>query len=197
MRYGKLYICIIVCAICCFLLQGVSFFGFREAIKQKENKEKESAITVLEQENKEFLAPGAYCRYLIQNPENGEEIIKEETLASAFVGWKRKELENYIKEYNQIEKQKHNGNITLELVEFSEKGIVVRKRVNDRGQNYKFIVVVESGQVVVYDAKWENKYEDTNIMAKNLSVEEQIKLSKGIKVKDEKELYAMLENYSS
>lgn len=197
MRYGKLYICIIVCTVCCFLLQGVSFWGFHEAREQKENKEKEKVIAVLEQEENELLAPGAYCKYIIENPKTRENTIKEEILASAFVGWKRKELEKYIEEYNQMKEQNNNGDITLELLEFSQKGIVVRKKVKEKEENYRFLVVVESGQVVVYDAKWENKYEDTNIMAKNLTVEEQKKLSKGIRVKDEEELYAMLENYSS
>ena len=58
-------------------------------------------------------------------------------------------------------------------------------------------MVVENNEVVVYYSDWKNVYENTGIDATALPVEEQKKLSSGIKIKDDAELYSMLEDYSS
>jgi len=68
------------------------------------------------------------------------------------------------------------------------------KRIN---QNMHFLLVVEDNEIVVYDAKWKNVYERTGIQIQGLMQEEQEKLIQGMYVKDEKELYSILEDYSS
>ena len=64
-------------------------------------------------------------------------------------------------------------------------------------QKYKYLLVVENNEVVIYDEKWEKRYEQTGIFIEDLGEEEKNKLMEGIYVKDEAELYSILEDYSS
>ena len=56
---------------------------------------------------------------------------------------------------------------------------------------------MENNEVVIYDEKWEKRYEQTGIFIEDLGEEEKNKLMEGIYVKDEAELYSILEDYSS
>jgi hypothetical protein len=58
-------------------------------------------------------------------------------------------------------------------------------------------LIAVDGEVVVYYGDKKTVYEYTGIETKNLSREEKTMLKKGIEVKDEEELYQILENYSS
>ena len=61
----------------------------------------------------------------------------------------------------------------------------------------QFFLKEEEGQVVVYHEDQKTPYEYTGILIDNLPEEEKQKLKEGFFVKDEKELYSMLENFSS
>ena len=71
------------------------------------------------------------------------------------------------------------------------------QKIYESKAKYQFLLVVENNEVVIYDEKWENQYEKTGITTERLSEKEKNKLMKGIYVKDEKELYSILEDYSS
>ena len=62
---------------------------------------------------------------------------------------------------------------------------------------YKYYLIAVEGEVVVYYGDRKNVYEYTGIETEKLTKEEQQRLKNGIEVKDEKELYNILENYSS
>ena len=60
-----------------------------------------------------------------------------------------------------------------------------------------FFLKAEEGQVVVYHEDQKTPYEYTGIPVDSLPEEEKEKLEQGFFVKDEEELYSMLENLSS
>ncbi len=115
------------------------------------------------------------------------------------IGLTREEVIAYLNGYikNMSLEEYQQGLISYELVSFSSEKIVLRKTYNSDYMQYKYYIAVEDGEVVVYYSDRETIFEYTGIEAAALSEEEQIKLNYGIYVKDQEELYGILENYSS
>ena len=62
---------------------------------------------------------------------------------------------------------------------------------------YQFFLKSQNGKIVIYFGDQKTVYEYTEVAVDHLTQYEQIKLEEGIFVKDEEELYSILENYSS
>lgn len=115
------------------------------------------------------------------------------------VGLNRAEVLSYLNQYimEMPLEEYEKGLLSYELVSFSDKTIVLKKIYNSDAILYKYYIVVEDNVVVVYYCDKKTVYEYTGINAADLDMEERIRLSKGIEVKTEEELYSILENYSS
>lgn len=177
--------------------------------RKKEEKQIEQQAKVLEtpaatvedalsvnQGDEILLQPGAEYVCVIYNRDTEEQTIETGTISSEFVGWNRKEIEEYLEEYMEKD-SKEKGLVSFEMTSFSGEELHLKKVYETDKSEYAFLLVVEDNEIVVYDAKWKKIYEKTGIQIQGLLQEEQEKLIKGMYVKDEKELYSILEDYSS
>jgi hypothetical protein len=115
------------------------------------------------------------------------------------IGLTREEVIQYLNTYikNMTLEEYQRGLITFELVSFSGDKVVLKKTYNTEYMQYKYYIAVVKGEVVVFYSDKKTIYEYTGISAKQLPDEDQMKLNYGIYVKDQSELYGILENYSS
>ena len=122
-----------------------------------------------------------------------------ETLPQDLVGFNRKQADDYFKDYmNRLPVEEYlDGLQSIGIVSFSADRLVVKRIYDTSKVTYRFYLIAVDGEVVVYYGDKKTVYEYTGIETKNLSKEERTMLKKGIEVKDEEELYGILENYSS
>ncbi|HWT27304.1 MAG TPA: BofC C-terminal domain-containing protein [Mobilitalea sp.] len=115
------------------------------------------------------------------------------------VGLTKEEVVDYLSDYmKDMSLSEHNkGLISFELLNFSSDRVILRKTYDEDSVAFRFLVVVEDGYVVVYYSDLKSIFNYTHIEAKNLSEDDRIKLSQGIYIKSEDELYSLLESYSS
>lgn len=104
-------------------------------------------------------------------------------------------LEEYMKDLTLSEYNK--GLISYELLNFSADKVVLRKTYDEDTVPFRFYVIIKNGFVVVYNSDLKSVFKYTYIDAKTLPEEERIKLSQGIYVNSEEELYSLLESYTS
>lgn len=137
-------------------------------------------------------------KYIIEiyNKDTEESVREERTMPSEYAGMTREELESYIKK-NLNEKKEEEGEeglVGMELVSFSREELVIRKTYQE-GTGY--ILRLVDGEVAVFDKGKGDEYEKTGISQKVLSPEEVQALQEGYSVDSEKDLYSILENFSS
>ncbi len=115
------------------------------------------------------------------------------------VGLDRKGLEQYVADYMEHVPldEFQMGLLSYEIVSFSGKKVVLRKVYDQSTVPYQYYLVVERGYLVVYYADQKTVYEYTGIEAAHLPEEDQVKLAYGIFLKDQSELYGLLQVYSS
>lgn len=122
------------------------------------------------------------------------------TLAPDYlIGLTRKEVVSYVEDYmkNLSEEEKKEGLLSYELVSFSTDKVVLKKSYEAENKTVIYYIGLKDDMVVVYCEDRKTIYEHTGIMANTLPQEEQSLLKKGIEVKGEKELFGILEGYSS
>ncbi len=108
----------------------------------------------------------------------------------------REEPEAYIRKNldEEEEEEGEEGLVGMELVSFSREELVIRKTYQE-GTGY--ILRLVDGEVAVFDKGKGDEYEKTGISQKVLSPEEVQALQEGYSVDSEKDLYSILENFSS
>lgn len=140
-------------------------------------------------------------KYILETYEISTNITTKEELAvpGKFIGLSRDE----ILEMLRIEMQDmplseyQKGLVSYTLISFSNDQIVLRKSYNSDLMQYKYYLAVHNGEIIVYYSDKRTIYENTGIDASYLSEHAQAELSVGKYVKDEEELYSLLESYSS
>ncbi|SHM20198.1 BofC C-terminal domain-containing protein [Anaerosporobacter mobilis DSM 15930] len=120
--------------------------------------------------------------------------VKEELL-----GYTREDLALYCERYmrNIPVDEQSQGLISFKVESFSENKVVLRKSYNSKNTQYKFYMAIQNGFITVFYSDKKTVFEYTNIEMKDLPQEEIDKLYVGVYVKDEQELYTILEGYSS
>lgn len=125
----------------------------------------------------------------------------EETLdiPSQFIGMSREQVVAYLDDYmeNLSLEEYLEGLCAYELVSFSSDKLVLKKTFDTDAVEFRFYVKSENNEVVVYYSDKKTVYQYTGISVDSLYVEEQNQLKYGILIKDEKELFGLLENFSS
>ena len=86
---------------------------------------------------------------------------------------------------------------SMGVVSYASDRLVIKKIFDSSKVSYRFYLIAVEGEVVVYYGDKKTVYEYTGIETKKLSKEERQALKNGIEIKDEEELYGVLENYSS
>lgn len=126
-------------------------------------------------------------------------VTEYETLPEELVGLSREDVDEYCKKYmNRMPVQEYlDGLQSLGVVSFSQERLVVKKIYDSSKVKYRYYLIAVDGEVVAYYGDKSTVYEYTGIETKNLTQQERKQLKKGVEVKDENELYSILENYSS
>lgn len=166
--------------------------------KQLEQEMNRKSYPVGKQEEA-IIKPGAKCIYQIIDSKTGAMTEEEGFVTSDIVAFKRSDVLLYLEDYMEHlpEEEAQKGLESYTLSYFSADKVIFQKIYNPQKASYMYYIVVENNIVVVYYTDWKTVYEYTGIDASKLDIEEQKKLSNGIKVKDDEELYSILENYSS
>lgn len=199
----SVYRLICVMSALCILFSLSYYFSYMKALERyEENRvesEKEEQVYPASNQEEAIVKPGAVCIYEIYNTETGTTTEEEGYVTSEMVALKRSDILLYLQEYmdNLPKEEAEKGLEAYTLSYFSTDKVVFQKTYNPNKASYMYYIVVENNIVVVYYTDWKTVYEYTGIDARGLSLEEQKKLSNGIKVKDNAELYSILEDYSS
>lgn len=198
----KIYIIVSVMSVICIAFSIVSYKSYNKAYnnyqKQQEEMQQRESVPV-ENTEEALVQPDTECVYLTYNAITEDTTESKSRVATSFIAWTREEILSYLAGYMEClpTEEQEKGLVSYELLSFSPEEMVFKKTYNPDEAIYRYYMVVENNEVVVYYSDWKNVYENTGIDATALPVEEQKKLSSGIKIKDDAELYSMLEDYSS
>lgn len=133
--------------------------------------------------------------YLQSQTEEREQLA----LPGFMVGISRKELNAYTEGY--MESMPVNeylqGLISYEIVSFTENTVVLRKTYDETKVENQFYICRRGDFVVVYYSDLKTIYEYTEIRVDSLIEEIQASIEQGFYVKDIRELYSILEGYTS
>lgn len=139
--------------------------------------------------------------YILQIYDQSTGQMKEYQLpvAASMLGLNRSELLSQIDEY-MSDIPLHDvqqGLISYEVVSFDGNRVVLRKIYDPDSVPYQYFLIVEDDYLVVYYADRKTLFERTDIRADQLSESDSVNLTKGIYLKDQKELFGILQGYSS
>lgn len=148
----------------------------------------------------------------------GREDQHQESLPASYIGMTRRQLTDWIEDYNQSASLEdlEAGFRSMELVSFSKEEIKVRKRVESKPEKpeepetepdpvstvsansiYYGCILARDGLLTVYDGDRRHVIQYTDISLFDLSQEQQQEIMDGKYVMSEEELYHLLESYSS
>lgn len=116
-----------------------------------------------------------------------------------FLGISRTELVEKLNAYmdDMPLEEFENGLISYDLLYFSKDYIMLRKTYHPDEDFHKYFVKFSRGIVTVFYSDKETVYEYTEINLRDLPLTLRSEVISGKRIKDEKELYDFLENYSS
>lgn len=122
-----------------------------------------------------------------------------ETLPQDLVGLTREEADEYCKKYmDKLPVEEYlDGLQSMGVVSFSKERLVIKKIFDSTKVAFRYYLIAVDGEVVVYYGDKKTVYEYTGIETKKLTKEDRKMLKQGLEVKDDEELYSILENYSS
>ncbi|MCI5883150.1 MAG: hypothetical protein PUG66_00730 [Clostridiales bacterium] len=179
------------------LMTLLFFHSYRSYKKEHQNAVKNRVNPV---DTVKEIRTNTSMKYIVEVYEGVTGVItrEESTIPAEIAGKTREELEQYFADYNEAHEGETNKEIPQqkELISFSKDQIVVRENYLVEEER-SFFLKAEEGQVVVYHEDQKTPYEYTGIPVDSLPEEEKKKLEQGFFVKDEEELYSMLENLSS
>ncbi|MBO5484522.1 MAG: BofC C-terminal domain-containing protein [Lachnospiraceae bacterium] len=179
--------------------EQVQVYVSKEMETQKEELEQwaEESIAANSTENK--LSENTI--YQIQSYDNVTDTTTTdyEELPDDMVGYTREDVEAFCQEYmnNMPVEDFLNGLQSMNVSSFSSDRLVVRKLYDISKVKFRYYLIASQGEVVVYYGDMKTIYEKTGISTDSLSKADRKALKNGIEVKDEEELFGILENYSS
>lgn len=149
----------------------------------------------------EYDKLGVQTIYQIENYDAVKDTttVEYETLPEELIGLTREKVDEYCKNYmkNISAEEFLKGIQSMGVTSFSNERLVVKKIYDSSKVEFKYYLIAIDGEVIVYYGDKKTVYEYTGIETSNLHEKEKRALKKGIEVKDEDELFSILENYSS
>lgn len=161
---------------------------------------KENQDSVLTDTSKEDVIHSLTKYYLETYYLKDNKLTREElNPTSELIGMTRNEVIKYLANYmvDPPLSEVNKGLYAYDLLQFSEKEIVIRKSYNEDLVAYRYYIAVKEGKIIVYHSDLSTIYEYTSISVFDLPEDERAELMQGIYVKTEEELFSLLESYSS
>lgn len=193
----------IVFTLCFYFSYSVALKKFnREANEMNmlsaKNNIEQSAITV---DTKKIDTINPFTNLVIEKYDiaTNTTTTTNQNVSEDLIGYTREDLVAYCERYmkNIPVDEQSQGLVSCNVELFSENKVVLKKTYNSENALYSFYIVIQNGYITVFYSDKKTVFEYTNIEAKDLPQEEIDKLYNGIYVKDEQELYMILEGYSS
>ncbi len=139
--------------------------------------------------------------YQVEKYDSAKDISSAEyrNLPEKLVGMDRDETDAYCKKYmSSLPVQEYlDGLQSFGVVAFAKDRLIVKKIYDSSKVTYRYYLIAIDGEVVVYYGDKKTIFDYTGIKTSRLDKKERNALKKGVEVKDEDELYGILENYSS
>lgn len=159
----------------------------------------ENPVIPVDMTTADTILPTTKVKLETYDIKTGTTTVEMKNPISEFIGLTREEMIDLLAyEMSNISLEEYQkGLVSYELVSFSKKEIVLRKSYNIDIVQYRYYLAIQNGYIIVYYSDRKTIFEYTDIEAKNLSERDQVELSYGKYVVDEKELYSILEGYSS
>lgn len=199
MRRRYTMVCLLLCA--AVLLGGMCYGSYRyaervteERLQRREDKTDQTEQTSGGTQQK----INSDTKYIVEiyNGDSEENVREVRTMPSEYAGMTRKELESYLGSFmsDLPEEEVDAGLIDIKLVSFSKDELVIRKTYQeDKG----YILRLVDGEVTIFSRANEDEFEKTGISQESLTEEDIQALQEGYSVDSEKDLYSILENFSS
>lgn len=171
----------------------------KEASTAVQNAVKENMKSIQAEASNQKLSVDTVYQVQKYDAASKQTTTEYETLPKELVGLDRDETDAYCKKYmSSLPVQEYlDGLQSFGVVAFAKDRLIVKKIYDSSKVTYRYYLIAIDGEVVVYYGDKNTIYEYTGIETKNLTTEERTQLKKGVEVKDENELYSILENYSS
>lgn len=175
---------------------------------QYSGKSEELLLQLLEEQTEEFVEASVVQETLQMNASYFLETCylhsqtkdrKQLALPSFMIGIDKKELTAYVDGYmeNMPINEFLDGLVSYEIVSFGPNQVVLRKTYDEQKIEHQFYLCNLGGFIVVYYSDLKTIYEYTEISCETLTPEVQLLIENGFYVKDAKELYSILEGYTS
>lgn len=199
MRRRYTIVCLLLCAM--VPLGGMCYGSYRyaqqvteERLQYREEKTDQTEQTSGGTQQK----INSDTKYIVEiyNGDSEENVREVRTMPSEYAGMTRKELEAYLDSFmsDLPEEEVDAGLIDIKLVSFSKDELVIRKTYQeDKG----YILRLVDGEVTIFSRANEDEFEKTGISQDSLTEEDIRALQEGYSVDSEKDLYSILENFSS
>ncbi len=199
MRRRYTMVCLLLCAM--VLLGGMCYGSYRYAEQVTEERlqyrgEKTDQTEQTSGGTQQKINSDTKYIVEIYNGDSEENVREVRTMPSEYAGMTRKELEAYLGSFmsDLPEEEVDAGLIDIKLVSFSKDELVIRKTYQeDKG----YILRLVDGEVTIFSRANEDEFEKTGISQDSLTEEDIRALQEGYSVDSEKDLYSILENFSS
>lgn len=120
-------------------------------------------------------------------------------VTDSIVGYSKEDLQGYCAKFMEkipVDEQME-GLVSFQIESFSDKQVVLKKTYDSRNCLFKYYMVSQNGYIVVYCNDKKTVYEYTAIQVATLNPVDRKRVADGIYIKNEQELYTILEGYSS
>ena len=193
-RYGV--ICSFFAGFLVLSLMCYGSYRYAERKSQQDRKIEESTQTGVKKEQ----TVTSRTKYVVEKyNQESEELVKEErSMPPEYIGLNRSQLEDRLVEEQATmsKEEEEKGLLSITLQSFSDEQIVVRNIYSEKEQE-GFMLKLLDGEVAIYSGDGKKLYEKTGILEQCLTEEDCQSLRKGYVIENEKELYSILENFSS
>ena len=162
--------------------------------------EKSVRETVQTQNVQNTLTENTVYQVQSHNSLTDETVTEYRKLPDELVGCDRKMVQQFCSKYKDSHmsaKEFLDGLQSVSLISFSPERLTICKNFDVSKVKFRYYLISDGTEVIAYYGDMKTVYEHTGIKISSLSAKERKQLKKGIEVKDEEELYGILENYSS
>lgn len=194
----KAYICVISFFSILSVFTILYFISFKTSVTNQDAKAKASYVS---SKTNSKIKITSDMKFILQTYNTEGKKLSEKVLdmPKDYIGKNFDELNEYLEYTNShmTKEVKNQGFVSTELITFTNKIVIIKNTVNTSKSLYKYYVTSEKGYIIVYEKDRTTIFDETDIPISSLSHDEQQELNSGVVVKNQEELYSMLEGYSS